>query len=120
VLTYPLIADVEEAADVRLVVITLKGDGEAGTRLRGAWLLLARGVWLAARLGLQQLGISPGFYAAYNISLELIMVLGFLVVGLPPNIGLTSRATTQGRPYESRLSHSPTFSFLGLSFRILF
>jgi len=101
-----------------------QGDSEAGTRLRGVWLLLARGVWLAAMAlaiviliaavpvrfskllnfgsifiidtsttragdldpnavqnGLQQLGISPGFYAAYNISLELIMVLGFLIVG---------------------------------------
>ncbi len=35
----------------------------------------------AVQNGLQQLGISPGFYAAYNVALELIMVLGFLVVG---------------------------------------
>ena len=98
---------------------------EVDTRLHGVWLLLVRGVWLAAmalvtviltaavpvrfsRLlnflsifiidtsttragdldpnavqnGLQQLGISPGFYAAYNVALELIMVLGFVVVGV--------------------------------------
>ena len=92
--------------------------------MHGVWLLLARGVWLAAMAlviviliaavpvrfskllnflsifiidtsttragdldpnavqnGLQQLDISPVFYAAYNVGLELIMVLGFLVVG---------------------------------------
>ena len=36
----------------------------------------------AVQNGLQQLGVSPGFYAAYNVALELIMVLGFLVVGI--------------------------------------
>ena len=117
-------ASQQAAVEASISADKQQSGSEVGTRLHGVWLLLARGVWLAAMAlviviliaavpvrigkllnflsifiidtsttragdldpnavqnGLQQLGISPGFYAAYNVALELIMVLGFLVVG---------------------------------------